>query len=118
MVKAANIKAGLREMNMRKLGIFAAALLAGCGERADRLEGDGLVPCRRARPRGQRATGAGGGADARRRAARFDANGTYQVEQMYVQYFVPSNVRGNLPLLMWHGGGLTGVTYESTPDGR
>jgi pimeloyl-ACP methyl ester carboxylesterase len=37
---------------------------------------------------------------------------------MYVQYFLPKNRRGKLPLLMWHGGGLTGVTYETTPDGR
>ena len=37
---------------------------------------------------------------------------------MYVQYFLPKNRKGKLPLLMWHGGGLTGVTYESTPDGR
>ena len=50
--------------------------------------------------------------------AKIDPNGVYQVEQMYVQYFVPVNGRGTLPLLMWHGGGLTGVTYESTPDGR
>ena len=50
--------------------------------------------------------------------AKIDPNGVYQVEQMYVQYFVPANGRGSLPLLMWHGGGLTGVTYESTPDGR
>jgi hypothetical protein len=50
--------------------------------------------------------------------ARVDPNGVYQVEQMYVQYFVPQNERGSLPLLMWHGGGLTGVTYETTPDGR
>lgn len=50
--------------------------------------------------------------------ARIDPNGVYQVEQMYVQYFVPAKVRGTLPLLMWHGGGLTGVTYETTPDGR
>ncbi len=50
--------------------------------------------------------------------ARVDPNGVYQVEQMYVQYFVPANGRGTLPLLMWHGGGLTGVTYETTPDGR
>ena len=50
--------------------------------------------------------------------AKIDPNGVYQVEQMYVQYFVPANGRGTLPLLMWHGGGLTGVTYESTPDGR
>jgi pimeloyl-ACP methyl ester carboxylesterase len=50
--------------------------------------------------------------------AKVDPNGVYQVEQMYVQYFVPANGRGTLPLLMWHGGGLTGVTYETTPDGR
>ena len=50
--------------------------------------------------------------------AKVDPNGVYQVEQMYVQYFIPASQRGKLPLLMWHGGGLTGVTYESTPDGR
>src|SRR6267143_1525215 len=50
--------------------------------------------------------------------ARVDPNGTYQVEQMYVQYFLPANERGAFPLLLWHGGGLTGVTYETTPDGR
>ena len=50
--------------------------------------------------------------------AKVDPNGVYQVEQMYVQYFVPQNQRGALPLLMWHGGGLSGVTYETTPDGR
>jgi len=50
--------------------------------------------------------------------AKVDPNGVYQVEQMYVQYFIPANQRGKLPLLMWHGGGLSGVTYETTPDGR
>jgi hypothetical protein len=50
--------------------------------------------------------------------AKVDPNGTYQVEQMYVQYFLPANEKGKYPLLMWHGGGLTGVTYETTPDGR
>src|SRR5260221_1998315 len=50
--------------------------------------------------------------------AKVDPNGTYLVESMYVQYFLPSNRKGRLPLLMWHGGGLTGVTYETTPDGR
>jgi pimeloyl-ACP methyl ester carboxylesterase len=49
---------------------------------------------------------------------KLDPNGKYMVEQMYVQYFLPKNKKGKLPLLMWHGGGLTGVTYESTPDGR
>jgi len=50
--------------------------------------------------------------------ARIDPNGTYQVEQMYVQYFIPRDRRGRVPLLMWHGGGLTGVSFETTPDGR
>src|SRR5471032_1367920 len=50
--------------------------------------------------------------------AKIDPNGLYQVEQMYVQYFLPQNRKGKFPLLMWHGGGLTGVTYETTPDGR
>ena len=50
--------------------------------------------------------------------SKLDPNGAYQVEQMYVQYFLPKNRKGKLPLLMWHGGGLTGATYETTPDGR
>ena len=49
---------------------------------------------------------------------KLDPNGQYMVEQMYVQYFLPKDKKGKYPLLMWHGGGLTGVTYESTPDGR
>jgi pimeloyl-ACP methyl ester carboxylesterase len=50
--------------------------------------------------------------------AKVDLNGTYAVEAMYVQYFLPAERRGTVPLLLWHGGGLTGVTYETTPDGR
>jgi pimeloyl-ACP methyl ester carboxylesterase len=50
--------------------------------------------------------------------AKVDPNGTYQVEQMYVQYFKPQNPKGKLPLLLWHGGGLSGVTYETKPDGN
>ncbi len=49
--------------------------------------------------------------------AKIDPNGKYQVEQMYVQYFLPQHRKGKLPLLLWHGGGLTGVTYETKPDG-
>jgi pimeloyl-ACP methyl ester carboxylesterase len=48
---------------------------------------------------------------------KLDPNGAYQVEQMYAQYFLPQNRKGKLPLLLWHGGGLTGVTYETKPDG-
>ena len=50
--------------------------------------------------------------------AKLDPNGPYQVEQMYVQYFLAQHRKGKVPLLMWHGGGLTGATYETTPDGR
>jgi hypothetical protein len=49
---------------------------------------------------------------------RLDPNGSYQVEQMYVQYFLPQSRKGKYPLLMWHGGGVTGAFYETTPDGR
>ena len=50
--------------------------------------------------------------------AEIDPNGQYQIEAMYVQYFLPQHRLGKYPLMMWHGGGLTGVTYETTPDGR
>lgn len=50
--------------------------------------------------------------------AKVDPNGIYQVEQMYAQYFLVQRRKGRLPLLMWHGGGLTGVTWETKPDGK
>ena len=50
--------------------------------------------------------------------SNIDLNGTYAVEQMYVQYFIPTNVRGRYPLLLWHGAWLTGATWETTPNGR
>src|SRR3954467_1879062 len=49
--------------------------------------------------------------------AKVDPNGKYQVEQMYVQHFLPQNRKGKLPRRLWHGGGLSGVTYETKPDG-
>ncbi|MCK8785361.1 esterase [Roseomonas sp. NAR14] len=50
--------------------------------------------------------------------ARLDPNGTYLAGGMYAQYMIPEAPRGSVPLLLWHGGGLTGVTWETTPDGR
>ena len=47
-----------------------------------------------------------------------DPNGDYVVEQMYVQYFLPEEPNGLPPLLFWHGGGMTGKAWETTPDGR
>ena len=45
-------------------------------------------------------------------------NGDYMVGQLYVQQFQLANPKGKVPVLLWHGGGLTGVTWEVTPDGR
>src|SRR5258705_13326655 len=50
--------------------------------------------------------------------AKGDPNGTYGVEAMDVQYFLPAGRRGTLPLLLWHGGGLTRGTRGTTPRGR
>lgn len=49
---------------------------------------------------------------------RVDPNGDFQVEQMYVQYLIPADQKSKYPLLLWHGGGLTGVTWETKPDGQ
>lgn len=41
---------------------------------------------------------------------KVNPNGDFEVEQMYVQYFIPRKQVSRYPLLMWHGGGLCGVT--------
>jgi len=48
----------------------------------------------------------------------WDPNGDFWVEQAYVQYFIPAKRRCRLPVLLQHGGGLTGSCWETTPDGR
>lgn len=52
------------------------------------------------------------------RPARIDPNGSYRVEGMYAQFHHPARRQGAVPLLLWHGGGMTGVAWETTPDGR
>lgn len=47
-----------------------------------------------------------------------DPNGEMAVGQMYVQYVRLAKPRGPYPLLMWHGGGMTGANWETTADGR
>ena len=49
---------------------------------------------------------------------RVDPNGDFEVEQMYVQYLIPEPQLSKYPLMMWHGGGLTGVTWDTKPDGK
>lgn len=49
---------------------------------------------------------------------KVDPNGEFEVEQMYVSYMVPEPTRSRHPLLMWHGGGVTGACWETKPDGQ
>lgn len=51
-------------------------------------------------------------------AVRVDPNGEFEIEQMYVQYVRLAAPRARQPLLLMHGGGLCGVTYETKPDGQ
>ena len=49
---------------------------------------------------------------------RLEDDGTYEVGQMYVQRFEPEPRRGRCPIVLVHGGGMTGANWETTPDGR
>lgn len=49
---------------------------------------------------------------------KMDPNGDFHTGQMYVQYVKLTAPKARYPLLLWHGGGLTGVTYETKPDGK
>ena len=48
---------------------------------------------------------------------KVDPNGDFETGQMYAQYVRLKNPRARYPLLMWHGGGLSGATWETKPDG-
>jgi pimeloyl-ACP methyl ester carboxylesterase len=43
---------------------------------------------------------------------------SFVVNQMFVHYRIPAVVLHKLPIIMVHGSGLTGMSYETTPDGR
>jgi len=47
-----------------------------------------------------------------------DPRGHFAVEQAYVQYFIPGRRNAAPPVVLVHGGGLTGACWETTPDGR
>lgn len=51
-------------------------------------------------------------------AYEYNPNGLLRVEQAYVQYFVPERSNGQPPILLVHGGGMSGAMWETTPDGR
>jgi len=47
-----------------------------------------------------------------------DLNGDYITGQCYVQYVKQMAPAFDAPVMFWHGGAMTGVTWETTPDGR
>lgn len=49
---------------------------------------------------------------------KVDPNGSFETGQMYVQYVQLKNAKAKYPILLWHGGGLTGNTWETKPDGN
>jgi pimeloyl-ACP methyl ester carboxylesterase len=49
---------------------------------------------------------------------KVDPNGEFETGQMYVQFVKLAQPKARFPLLMWHGGGLSGVTWETKPDGK
>lgn len=49
---------------------------------------------------------------------QIDPNGDFESGQVYVQFVKLAQPRQRLPLVLLPGGSLSGVTYETTPDGR
>jgi pimeloyl-ACP methyl ester carboxylesterase len=100
-----------RSKGMKVLAMMFLVLLAGCAATGGKLvlddEGSFFVNGRSQRsayPGASLVTGP-------------TPPGDLMVNQMYVQYRIPASRKG-VPLVLVHGSQHTGVTYETTPDGR
>ena len=49
---------------------------------------------------------------------KINPNGDFEVEALYARYTRLAAPLAKYPLLLWHGGGLSGVTFETKPDGK
>ncbi len=49
---------------------------------------------------------------------KVDPNGDFEVEPLYARYTRLEQPKSTYPLMLWHGGGLSGVTFETKPDGQ
>lgn len=47
-----------------------------------------------------------------------DMNGDHMVGQLYATHYQQERRAWALPVLLWHGGGLTGACWDETPDDR
>lgn len=47
-----------------------------------------------------------------------DPRGDFAIAHSYVQYFIPSQRNQSPPIVLVHGGGMSGACWERTPDGR
>ena len=47
-----------------------------------------------------------------------DLNGSYVTGQLYANHVKLATPQHEVPVMFWHGGAMTGVTWETTPDGR
>ncbi len=50
--------------------------------------------------------------------AKRDPNGEFEMGQMYVPYVRLADPKAKYPILFIHGGGLSGTTWENSPDGH
>lgn len=49
---------------------------------------------------------------------KLNPNGDFEVEALYARYTRLANPSARVPMLLWHGGGLAGTTFETKPDGQ